>query len=234
MNDSTPKRLCSKCGIEYPITSEFFYTDAQKPNGFRPECKVCNNAKKQDWRLKNPDKVRANSKLENQRKSPERRARENAKQLAKYHADPQAASKRYKEYYKKKIDYHLERGRKYKDANPDKRRANEQRRRTREYELPNTLTASEWRYALEYFNQSCAYCGNQEGFWNRIEVEHFIPVTASNCPGSTKDNILPACRHCNSSKNNKDATEWLTSKYGKRKASAILKRITDYFESVKK
>lgn len=226
-------RRCIKCHEWKPDTLEHYYADKSKPSGKNPVCKACNNKRKQEWRLNNPDKVKEGSRRQRQRTTPEQRVKDNAYQLARYHANPQAASNRYKKYYKRKRDYHLERGKKYKSANPDKVRANEQRRRTREHQLPNTLTASEWHHALGFFNCACAYCGNQQGFWNRIEVEHFVPVTAPNCPGSTKDNILPACRHCNSSKNNRDAAKWLTWKFGKRKALAILKRINEYFDSVR-
>lgn len=56
---------------------------------------------------------------------------------------------------------------------------------------------------LKRFGDGCAYCGSTS---QRIEVDHFIPVTkgGSNC----LSNLVPACRHCNNVKTNHDPYEW--------------------------
>ena len=57
-------------------------------------------------------------------------------------------------------------------------------------------------YCKEYFNYSCAYCGNT----NNLTQEHVIPVTKG---GSySKNNIIPACITCNCSKQNEDINIW--------------------------
>jgi len=38
-------RSCNKCGIEYPLTSEYFRRDAQKSDGFQHTCKYCRGVK---------------------------------------------------------------------------------------------------------------------------------------------------------------------------------------------
>ena len=51
----------------------------------------------------------------------------------------------------------------------------------------------------------------------------------------TPDNIIPACGGlggCNQSKNDSAPVEWITLKFGARKAKAILARIAIYFEQV--
>lgn len=37
-------RICSKCKIEKPLTSEYFHKGSQKDKGFMYKCKPCNNA----------------------------------------------------------------------------------------------------------------------------------------------------------------------------------------------
>lgn len=37
-------RVCSRCNIEKPLTSEHFQADRQKPSGYRPDCKACRHA----------------------------------------------------------------------------------------------------------------------------------------------------------------------------------------------
>jgi hypothetical protein len=41
-NDSTiPLRKCTKCGQEFPFTSDYFYRDKRKNSGFGSHCKAC-------------------------------------------------------------------------------------------------------------------------------------------------------------------------------------------------
>lgn len=46
-------KKCSKCGNEYPVTSEFFYKDKSRNNGYSHYCKKCDAKKRQNNRIKN-------------------------------------------------------------------------------------------------------------------------------------------------------------------------------------
>ena len=83
------------------------------------------------------------------------------------------------------------------------RRTITQRYRARKKKLASQLTASEWLKIKRDFNNSCAYC-NDKGV--NLEQEHFVPVSKGG--GLTDNNILPSCRSCNASKNNRDFLEW--------------------------
>lgn len=107
------------------------------------------------------------------------------------------------------------------------------KRRALERGLPVEFTGDDWKQALNYFNGHCAYCGAPQGLWNRITADHFIPLTADNSPGTIATNIVPACKTCNCSKSNKDVAEWLSDRFGKRKAHERLQAIKAYFEWVK-
>jgi hypothetical protein len=64
------------------------------------------------------------------------------------------------------------------------------------------LKPREWYIRLEQFNFKCAYCGKAEP----TEIDHFQP---SSLGGSNDwDNLVPACRSCNASKNGKLPQEW--------------------------
>jgi len=67
------------------------------------------------------------------------------------------------------------------------------RRRTKMADLPSTLTKEEWLKTLNIFKNSCAYCGCT---WT--DKDHFIPLSKGG--GFTKENIVPACKKCNTTK----------------------------------
>ena len=68
--------------------------------------------------------------------------------------------------------------------------------------LPCTLTNTQWELTLKHFNYKCAYCGGTD----TIQQEHFIPLSKGG--GYTKNNIIPACKRCNASKQNFDFFVW--------------------------
>jgi len=79
----------------------------------------------------------------------------------------------------------------------------------------NDLTKEEWVDTLIYFNYKCAYCGmseeeHREKFNEFLHQDHIIPL--SNSGGYTKNNIIPACRSCNTSKNAKTLEEFIIYK----------------------
>lgn len=103
-------------------------------------------------------------------------------------------------------------------ANVDKCKEKRHRREARLKKLPHTLTAEQWQKILGDFNEECAYCGNKE----EIQQEHFI---ALNKGGEyTHNNIIPACRICNSSKQDADFFEWYPKQefYSQQRESKIL------------
>lgn len=62
----------------------------------------------------------------------------------------------------------------------------------------------DWLRALSHFNNRCAYCGQEK----KLHQDHFVPVVAGG--GYTKNNIVPACQTCNSSKSDTDPRIWLS------------------------
>jgi hypothetical protein len=102
--------------------------------------------------------------------------------------------------------------------------------------LPATFTAEDERFMHQYWGFSCAACGNQEGFQWTLALDHWIAITAPDCPGTVATNIVPLCHGsggCNNSKHNRDAQEWLIERFGARKARTIAKHIAAYFAIVK-
>jgi hypothetical protein len=65
--------------------------------------------------------------------------------------------------------------------------------------------------------QACYYCGSRE----KLSVDHLIPKIKGGADES--DNLIWACRSCNSSKHGRDMLSWLISK-GKFPAILLLRR----------
>ena len=73
--------------------------------------------------------------------------------------------------------------------------------------MPATLTLKQWEQIKKDFDYKCAYCGITETehynqFNERLHQEHFYAMSKGG--GLTHNNIIPACKSCNSSKGTKD------------------------------
>jgi 5-methylcytosine-specific restriction endonuclease McrA len=69
----------------------------------------------------------------------------------------------------------------------------------------STLTPSEWLEKLWESQGHCQYCKRYTGYINLI-IEHMTPLSQKG--GNTKDNVVPACISCNSSKGGRDVETW--------------------------
>lgn len=104
----------------------------------------------------------------------------------------------YKKYYENNKEAHRKRQREWLRKNPEYVRTKRNKREARINNNPNTLTPAEWKEILELYEGKCIYCGSSK----RITMDHIIPISKGG--GTTKDNVVPACISCNSSKGNKD------------------------------
>lgn len=84
-----------------------------------------------------------------------------------------------------------------KDKVRAKKRIAVLRRRAKIANLEFDLTKQDWEEILSTFNHRCAYCGKSE----KLEMDHVIPISKGGA--TTKENIVPACRSCNSKKGDK-------------------------------
>jgi 5-methylcytosine-specific restriction endonuclease McrA len=88
-----------------------------------------------------------------------------------------------------------------KESAKERKRLAVIKRRTLIFGNKFSLTKKEWEVILNTFNHRCAYCG-EEG---KMEMDHVIPISKGG--QTTKENIVPCCRSCNSKKNNH--TDWI-------------------------
>lgn len=210
---SIPQKRCTVCKSVKPLTD--FEIDKRSVTGYGARCRSCkrasdrrhyaNNPKKRSEYRRNYYRLHSLKRLAYQRNYQQ----SNADRVRKYQSD-------------------------YRHKNPDKARQLKQRTLARKRNLPATFTEKHWNFSIAYFNGACAYCGNGVSMFDlhkTLHREHHVPVSAGG--GYTPDNIVPACQSCNLSKKDNDPIEWCLMKYGKRKGSAVLKRINEYFEAVR-
>lgn len=243
--DTLSKR-CIHCGEIKQL--EEFHKDKQRRDGLDSRCKVC-RGKEQAARYQiHGDKQRAQQRAA-YAANPDKK-NQSAKQWQKDNPDKvRTIQKRHYEKYpekrreatrlsrKKNIDKRKAYERHYRQQNPNMDHAKTARRQAKRRNLPSTFTASDWQRCLEYFNHRCAICGKPRGLWHTLAMDHWIPLSDPQCPGTVVTNMLPLCHGemgCNNSKGSKPPLDWLIERLGVRKAKAILKRIEDYFEWCKR
>ncbi len=96
-------------------------------------------------------------------------------------------------------------------ANPDLlvaiRRVSKQNRRVAKAASEGSFSSSEWVGLVAQFNSCCGYCLRGENIAGPMTAEHMLPISRG---GSNYiENIIPACRSCNSAKRNSTLLEFL-------------------------
>jgi len=51
-------KICTKCGDEYPATSEFFYIRKDHKDGLSGDCKVCHCERSRKWQIRNKEMLK--------------------------------------------------------------------------------------------------------------------------------------------------------------------------------
>lgn len=92
-------------------------------------------------------------------------------------------------------------------------------RKSNKNKLESSLTHEQWNNIKAYFNNTCAYCGEEKP----LTREHFIALSKNG--EYSNNNIICACGRCNSSKKAKDFFEWYPKQkyYSEQREKKILK-----------
>jgi 5-methylcytosine-specific restriction endonuclease McrA len=92
----------------------------------------------------------------------------------------------------------------WRAANREQCIINNHRTRASNLDSPvNTLDLFDWRELLNQYDNRCAYC-RADG---ALEIEHKTPLTRGG--ENSKRNVVPACRSCNTRKQDKTVSEFL-------------------------
>lgn len=209
-------KVCTKCKNE--LLLGLFGKDKKAKDGLAYSCKECyrqyyRNVRKQKleyarkYRAENKEKIALWKKehYENNKEEINRYKKE------WYQKNKEHVLQRMKEYRTENHEEIKRRKRIYNFKNPGNGNIRAQRYRTRKRSLPSTFTQEQWNEALEFFNNSCAYCGTTEDvnlqlYNESLHQDHFVPLSKGG--EYTHNNIVPSCKRCNVSKSNKDFFKW--------------------------
>jgi arsenate reductase-like glutaredoxin family protein len=187
LSETKQRSICKQIKILSMFYSQNKYS---KKRGhyiyYNPECKECKKKKSFEWIQDNRERFREiNLNYFSTEKGKQNRRKRKETQ-----------STYYKQWCKE---------------NPNWMREYSQNRRAAKKNLEADFTSDDWQECLEYFDHECAYCGisekeHLEQFGKQLSQDHFIPLIEDGT--YTKDNIIPSCSSCNSSKRTRSFFDW--------------------------
>lgn len=187
---SSGLKWCKVCERTLP-TSGF----TKGNSGYWHICKECHNAAHRKANMTEEQVLKRNeyskAYMAEQRLSDEGRMKQNdavARCLSKKEKTEQTRRK------------NAERMRKYRLTPAGKQQLANSRSKRRN--AHGVVSAKEWECILYIFDNSCAYCGSS----SNITIDHVTPI--ANGGFNVPSNVVPACIHCNSSKNASDMLTW--------------------------
>lgn len=229
---------CKSCTKEYRDNNKELIARTNKEYAERNKEKIAEKRKvyneinkerrkqySKEYYYKNREKI-----LEEEKKYREENKEYFTNYFKNYHASNKDKKRKYenenkeriairtKEYAEKNKEHIRKKRLENYKSNPEPYIRATQKRRSLKKSLPYTLTVDQWFNIKEKFDNKCCYCGKE----TELTQEHFIPL--SNSGEYTHNNILPACKSCNSSKNNKDFFEWYPKQiyYSKKRERKLL------------
>ena len=182
-------KKCSICG-EFKVFSEFYSQNKTSKKGgyvyYSPYCKECSKNKADKWNRSHRDK---------------------RKQILRKYDSKEENRKKTRLWSK----IRRENG-SYKEwQNNNKEKIREYQSTRRKFKT-HEINKEEWQECLNFFNNSCAYCGMTMGehineFNESLHKEHVIYNGNNGI-----SNCVPACKRCNGSKFIFDMEKWYKSR----------------------
>ena len=210
-------KICSCCKEE--LTLDRFDKNKNSKDGLRTMCKKCRKVQNKKYR----EEHLVETKIYNDKYAGAHRdiIKEQNKKYRENHLDIiKIKSKIFREENPQRIYAYQK---KYYIKNREKINIKNQKRNAKKLLLPSTFTIEQWEQVKLYFDNKCCYCGKELP----LQQEHFIPVNSSG--GYTRENIICACKSCNSSKSDINFFEWYPAHkfYNKEREDKILKYINN-------
>lgn len=206
------EKVCGRCKVKLPATEDNFYVNNNYNDGLSNCCKTCRKEYGREWKKKNKKR---HSEL-----SVKYSQTEKGKEKIKiYRAkNKEMIYESHKKWREKNSDYTSQSQKKWRKKNSNYTRQYKNKIKSIKQKLPCTLTSKQWEVIKADFDNKCCYCGEEKP----LEQEHFMPL--KNGGEYTKDNIIPSCKSCNSSKRAEDFFKWYprNKNYSKKRENKII------------
>lgn len=196
-------KICTKCSVEFPATSEYFHKKKTGKYGLMSICKKCKNKANRLYKKNNSEKLKEQSKKYYINNAEEIRQKHieysrwfyknNSNKIRLYRSANLVHFREYRRKYDKTL-----KGRELKSARVYKREG-------LMWLNGGSYTPEQWEECLLYFDNRCAYTGELLKSDN-IHVEHIKPISKEGT--SYIWNICPSIGYANLSKNDNGMNDW--------------------------
>lgn len=207
---ANPTKVCTKCHVELPATSECFRPRKKGQIALKSLCRNCERLYTSKYRQQNPDKVKFAQKRWYSKNEEYNRLRR-AKRYIEHGENDRAVHKKWcedhrdhlleydRKRYAENKEYFAEMARRWRAQNHEQARAIRQAYRARTINALGSHTAEDIAQMYEDQEGLCAYC--ETPLLGSYHVDHIIPLIrgGSNDP----DNLAITCPPCNNRKHDK-------------------------------
>lgn len=204
-------KTCVKCGKTKFLT-EFAVAKYGK-FGRRTECKACSSMSANTWRMNNKERVNVNMKnwreanKERHKQLQEQSYLRNIDKRNAYHQNyrkqnKDAISEKRRAKYELDKEHIISKVVAWQRSHKENRRVQSNKRRAAKQGAESSLSLTQWDEILSMYSHSCCYCSSK----SNITQDHWIPLSRGG--KHSKDNVVPACRSCNSRKGKMTGDEY--------------------------
>lgn len=183
-----PVKQCFRCKKTLPLTSEFFYKNRTKKDGFHAECKECSKVAQA---LSLSDEVKRE------------RVHQGHRAWCETHKD--SLRERHQDYYHANKETMIAQADAWYSVHKDAARDKSRKYRARKHAAEGTHNTADVLAQYDRQKGRCYWCGSNVG--DTYDVDHVVPLSR----GGTDwpDNLVIACPTCNKKKNAKLPHEWV-------------------------
>jgi hypothetical protein len=223
-------KLCAKCSTEKSVSEFYKRSDT---SGYRAHCKSCMEAERvanadkhakraADWRAADPERARASVRACYARHKDDRRQsdlvrnstpeRKTALDSYRRKRAPKARINQ-REWRRQNPDYCRDYLKAYARANPDKWRVYRNKRRALKRNAEGSHTAADLAEIRAAQGDKCAACECElNGCGHLDHIQSFSPRFTGVVGSNDRSNLQYLCKSCNSSKSDRDFTEFLLAR----------------------
>jgi len=202
----TALKTCTRCGLELPATSDFFYGHGHR-HYLRSHCKECGRALTRAWAKANPEKkavadrayrlANLDSLAAKDRTRREANPEKTAARVRAWVQEHPEASKAHKNKWVREHPEERRTARKrWWDSRPEYGRQAHAVRRARQ--LGGHITKADYRAILAEYGMTCHLCGEPIEAMADLQFDHVVPLARGG--QHAKANIRPSHARCNQRK----------------------------------